>query len=75
MKTYTNGKVTAGVTTLGLPIGPDKYCKLALNNFLTKFEDNMTTLLETMFDPQTTLQLYTKCLLQQAPFRMATDIM
>eukprot|EP00957_Ditylum_brightwellii_P141932 10813360-Ditylum_brightwellii.AAC.1 len=64
-----------GVAILGLPIRSNKYCQEALNNFLTKFENDTTTLLETMSDPQTTLQLYTKCLLQRAPFHMATDIM
>eukprot|EP00957_Ditylum_brightwellii_P083907 6376741-Ditylum_brightwellii.AAC.1 len=75
MKTYTDGEVTDGVTIMGLPIGSNKYCQSAFNNFVTKFEDNTTTLLETMSDPQTTLQLYTECLLQRAPFRTATDVM
>eukprot|EP00957_Ditylum_brightwellii_P040954 3100831-Ditylum_brightwellii.AAC.1 len=56
MKTYTDGEVTDWVTILGLPIGSDKYCQSALNDFVTKFEDDTTTLLETMSDPQTTLQ-------------------
>eukprot|EP00957_Ditylum_brightwellii_P071985 5470837-Ditylum_brightwellii.AAC.1 len=75
MTTYTDGEVTDGVTILGLPIGSNKYCQSALYEFVTNFEDDTTTLLETMTDPQTTLQLYTKCLLQRAPFLMATDVM
>eukprot|EP00957_Ditylum_brightwellii_P199658 15220599-Ditylum_brightwellii.AAC.1 len=72
--TYTTDEVVTGLKVLGLPLGSHKYVNSYLTTFAENVENTTKTLLSNLPDTQTSMQIFSNCILQCVLFRLMADI-